>query len=91
MKEIRIHVAEGFHDEDLVEPVLIRIEARRPRADYGSEDFEKRAAELFQADGKALSEAIWGACPGGTIDALIAALLSRRASMFRVRFSQESR
>lgn len=47
-------------------------------------DWADRARAMFAADGATLAEAIWTACPGGTVDALIVALLTKRASLLRV-------
>ncbi len=84
MREISIHRADGLNTEDQVRPVVIRVDQTQPV--YTSSD---QARERFKADGDALAEALWSVLPGGTVDALIGALLARRASMFRVRFPQE--
>lgn len=41
-------------------------------------------------DGSVLANALWSHLPGATLDELIACLLSRRASQFRVRFAGEA-
>lgn len=79
-RTVAIYRAEGIRDES-VHPVTIVIEATVPTKGSPAEQ-----AALYASEGAALAEAIWGACPGGTVDALIAALLARRASMFRVSF-----
>jgi hypothetical protein len=67
-----------------------RMPVSWPRLGYGDPDFSWRVAEMFQADGTALAEAILERSPGGTIDACLAVLLARRASLFRVKFPQEA-
>lgn len=85
VREVHIHRADGPE----VAPVLIRIEHEQETPQYGDPAFTHRTGEMFKADGKALADAIWEACPGGTISELIAELLSRRACQFRVRMPQE--
>lgn len=87
-REVHIFRADGPE----VEPVLIRIEHEAPELprDLPSGEYAKRAGARFASEGAALAEAIWSSCPGGTVDALIAALLARRGSLFRVTFPQET-
>ena len=80
MKTVSIYRAQGIRDEG-VTPVTIVIEAEVPSKPTAAEQ-----AAMYASEGAALAEAIWGACPGGTVDGLIAALLARRASLFRVTF-----
>lgn len=82
-REVHTYRADGD-----VEPVLIRIEVPAPSEPY-SDDYAQTQAARFASEGAALAEAIWSSCPGGTVDALIAALLARRGSLFRVAFPQE--
>jgi hypothetical protein len=87
MREVHIYRADG-HDSP---PVLIRIEYPLPViADCKPGDYAVRAAARFASEGAALAEAIWSSCPGGTVDAAIAALLARRSSLLRVTFPQEN-
>jgi hypothetical protein len=88
MREIHIHRADGSG----VEPVVIRIDGQLPEILYSlpSPEFKEQAEALFAEQGAALAEAICSSCPGGTLDALLAALLTRRASLLRVRFPQEA-
>lgn len=85
MREVHIYRADG---ED-TEPVTIRIERRLPKIPDVGTDYARKASARFASEGAALAEAIWSSCPGGTMDALIAALLARRASLFRVTFPNE--
>jgi len=91
MREVHIYTAEGVWGTDAPEPVLIRIENEIPALDHGlpGGEYARLSAEQFAAEGDALAEAIWSTCPGGTVDALIAALLTRRGSLLRVTHSQE--
>ena len=83
-REVHIYRADGD-----VPPVLIRIAGEAPPISYADPEFVRKTQTRFASEGAALAEAIWQSCPGGTIDALIAALFARRASMFRVAFPQE--
>lgn len=47
-----------------------------------------KARTLYKEQGETLAEALWSALPGGTLDILIARLLERRASLFRVPFGE---
>lgn len=84
MRHVEIHRAEGVLREDCVDEVTISI--RHPIPDLAD---SAKARAFYASEGAALAEAIWASCPGGTIDALIAALLARRASLFRVTFPKE--
>jgi hypothetical protein len=87
MREVHIYRADGPD----IEPVLIRIEREAPPISYADPDFVQKTGARFASEGAALAEAIWSSCSGGTTDAVIAALLARRASTFRVAFPQENR
>lgn len=92
MREVHIYRADGRWTEgDGPEPVAIHIVQEAPRLDHGlpSGEYARLAGARFASEGAALAEAIWSSCPGGTVDALIAALLVRRASLLRVTFPQE--
>lgn len=88
VREVHIYRADGPE----VEPALIRIEHEAPDLPHNipSGEYAQRAGVRFASEGAALAEAIWSSCPGGTVDALIAALLARRASLLRVTFPQEA-
>ena len=83
MRTVNVFRAQGVLAEDCVEQVTINIHQEMP--DVAAD----RSRAYFASEGAALAEAIWAACPGGTIDALIQALLVRRASLLRVPFPQE--
>lgn len=87
-REVHLYRADGQDPQ----PVLIRIEHEAPQFDIHmpSSEYARQAGARFASEGAALAEAIWASCPGGTIDALIAALLVRRASLLRVTFPQEA-
>ncbi len=84
IREVTIHRADGP-----VQPVVIRIEHEAPETPPTS-DYAQQAAARFQEQGESLADALWEALPGGTIDALLGAMLTRRASLLRVRFAQEA-
>lgn len=86
MREVHIYRADGE-----IEPVVIRIEREAPPISYGDPEFATKTSARFASEGAALADVIWSACSGGTVDAVIAALLARRASTFRVAFPQENR
>ena len=83
MRTINIFRAQGVLAEDLVEQVTINICEEIPDVD------SDRSRAFFASEGAALAEAIWSSCPGGTVDALIQALLARRGSLLRVTFPKE--
>ena len=69
------------HHADGAEPARIAALEEIPRIlDAG------KARQLYNLQGNILAEALWAALPGGTLDVLIARLLERRASLFRVPF-----
>jgi hypothetical protein len=84
MRDVHIYRADG----EEAQPVTIHIERRVPAINHP--DAARVGYARFASEGAALAEAIWSACPGGTVDALIAALLTRRASLFRVTFPEVS-
>lgn len=90
VREVHIYRADGTAGEG-VQPVVIRIEREAPPISYDDPDFARKTGARFASEGAALAEAIWSSCSGGTVDALIAALLARRASLFRVTFPQEAK
>lgn len=48
-----------------------------------------KARTFYNEQGTILAEALWAALPGGTLDVLLARLLERRASLFRVPFGTQ--
>ncbi len=82
MREVHIYRADGLD----VEPVLISIKRPLP---LGGTLADHSIRAVVQAD--ALAEAIWSSCPGSTVDALLAALLTRKASLLRVTHPQEKK
>ncbi|GAA0495064.1 hypothetical protein Ade02nite_19260 [Paractinoplanes deccanensis] len=89
-REVRVHRADGVTRDDAVQSVVIRIDQEQQTPEYSSPEYVTATAAMFKADGKALADALFDACPGGTISELIAELLERRACHFRVRFPQEA-
>lgn len=64
-----------------VEDLQINIQGEMPAAGT-----LKAQAELYNEQGEFLARCLWNSLPGGTLDALIGALLKKRASLFRVTF-----
>lgn len=48
-----------------------------------------KARQLYREQGGTLADALWAALPGGSLDVLLARLLERRASLFRVPFQED--
>ena len=48
-----------------------------------------KACQLYEHQGQVLADALWSALPGGTLDVLLARLMERRASLFRVPFQDQ--
>ncbi len=46
----------------------------------------KQVAELYKIQGEKVADALFAHLPGGTVDAILARMLERRASLFAVRF-----
>jgi hypothetical protein len=82
VKVVNIFRAQGVLDEDEVRRVTIHIHEPMPDVDHDA----VRSRAFFISEAAALASAIWSSCPGGTVDALIHALLVRRASLLRVTF-----
>lgn len=80
MRQVNIFRAQGIRHEDNVDEVTITI--AEPMPDLPAD----KSRSFFASEGAALAEAIWASCPGGTVDAAITALLTRRASELRVPF-----
>ena len=86
MDKKRVHVYRGGPIGDQHAPVtLIRIGEEFPPV-VGTKETEWRPglSVLFQSQGRILAEALFGALPGGTIDALLREMLERRASLLVV-------
>lgn len=82
LREVDVFRAQGVVSQDAVSEVVIRIQ--HPMPDVPSE----RSRAFFASEAAAIADAIWSSCPGGTVDALIVALMSRRASILRVPLTQ---
>lgn len=75
-----VHKAQPIGHVDQPESVYVSIHETIP----DMEPAAKRAT--FEGDAARLADALFDALPGGTIDQLLAEMLSRRASLLRVRF-----
>ena len=76
-----MHDVLNVYHADGGEPARIAAQEEIPKIlDVG------RARQLYNEQGQVLADALWSALPGGTLDVLLARLLERRASLFRVPF-----
>ena len=76
---LTVHKAEAVHPGAPVHSATITIDADQPTGRTPRE-----AAELHQRDADALATVLWATLPGATLDALLAEMLARRASLLRV-------
>jgi len=76
---VTVHKAEPAHQGQAIPSAVITIDAAQP-----ADRSPREAAELHQRDARALATVLWTALPGATVDALLAEMLSRRASLLRV-------
>lgn len=81
---LTLHKAEAVHGHavDGLDPVpsaTITIDAELPR-----DRNPREAAELHMRDARRLATVLLATLPGGTVDALMAELMTRRASQLRV-------
>jgi hypothetical protein len=83
-RTVDIYRAQDLGPNTPVDPVIIRIVPSLP--EISSENYVKDSSEQFRQQGKLLCDALLDALPGGTVDALLAELHTRKASMFRVPF-----
>lgn len=74
-----VHKSEGLTRDDRVPNAEIAICRNLPP------ELESSAA-IYVEDSRAIADLLWDSLPGGTIDALIIALMQRRASLMRVGF-----
>jgi hypothetical protein len=81
MTDIHVHVADPTGSK-VVPPVIIHIDLPRPR-DEG-DDWADEARARHRADAVAIADTLWAGLPGGTLDDLVAEMMTRRASLFRV-------
>ena len=84
MKTIRVHKAGRLRGETPVEVLTIVCDQEMP--EITGDNTVATLRSIFQNDGKALADAMFEHLPGGTIDELLAEMMTRRASMFRVSF-----
>lgn len=83
MNEVNIFRAHGDPGRDEVREVVITITTPCP-----TKETREAQAAFYASEGAALTEAIWSSCPGGTVDALLAALMVRRASLLTLAFRE---
>jgi hypothetical protein len=81
MTEIHVHAADATR-EQAVPPVVIHIDRPQPREQ--GDGWMNEARARHRHDAKMLANALWAGLPGGTLDELVAEMLARRATLFRV-------
>ncbi len=77
--------------DERVDDVTITIHApipTQPPIELRDHDAYFRA--LYRSEGNLLADTLWNALPGGSLDALIVALLERRASLLQGRIGGAS-
>ena len=79
MKTIHIYKAQGFTETDEVESLTLSVDKELP-------EFEslEHAVMYYEVDATQLCNALYNALPGGTFDRLVAHMLTKKASHFRV-------
>ena len=85
---VEIYHAEPTHRGDRFAPVVIRIAEVIPPIEGHDPGVFERAQALYADQGRQVAQALYDSLPGGTMDALLAELLERRASLFRVSFGR---
>ncbi len=64
---------------------LICIDTIQPRADYADPGaYAQAARDRFVDDARQIADVLYGHLPGGTLDALLAEMLTRRGTQLRV-------
>lgn len=84
MREISIFRARPIGEVPVPD---VRITIKDAIEESGSLDC---ARSLYRAQGEQLADAFMRSLPGGTVDALVLALLERKVSLFRVPFQEGS-
>ena len=83
MSEI-VLIAKATGYANPVPGVVIDISDAIPAFD--GDGWEERSREFYQEQGRAMCDAMMRTLPGGTLDELLVALLTRKASFFRVSY-----
>lgn len=78
MRDISICKAQGFREKP-IESVTISFVDEVPNCKTLQD-----AHDIYDADGKALCEILFSVLPGGTVDRLMAAMLLKKATSFKV-------
>jgi hypothetical protein len=76
VKTVNIYAAQHIRDDDPPRDVTIVIHHPMPER-YNIQD----ARAFFASEAAALANALWNSLPGGTVDALLVALLDRQRSV----------
>ncbi len=81
---VHVHRADATRSEP-VPPVTICIDLAQPDHNPNADGYARHTQTLFATDAARIADALGQALPGGTLDALLAELMTRRATLFRVR------
>lgn len=79
VRVVAVHKRDGLHRNEQIPDAEIATCQELP-ADLMS------LVGVYATDGQQVADLLWDSLPGGTIDALIIALMQRRASLMRVGF-----
>lgn len=82
---VTVHAAQPIRDEPAPAGRIV-IATTLPPFDGG--DWRDRTVALYAADAKAIVDVLLDTLPGGTVDQVLAELLLRKASLFRVPFGR---
>jgi len=85
MNELRFHKSARLIRE--TEPLKILIDL--PFPELHIDKWETELREFFTLEGKGIADALMTTLPGGTVDALLAELMRRRAGLLTVRIGAE--
>lgn len=74
---LSLHRREGLFRDEVVDVATIYIDGDLP---------QECSPDVFEQDATVLVNLLWDMLPGGTIDQVLAQLMTRRVSMLRVGF-----
>ena len=83
MKTLTLNKAGRIEGQEPVPSLTITIDEPVPELD-GGRGWERHARFYFEEQADALVSALCESLPGGTLDRVLAKLLERKASLFRV-------
>lgn len=82
---VHVHRADPVRDDKPVRPAALVIDLDQPTDTYSSPEAYAHAARArFTTDAATIADTLFSALPGGTLDALLAEILTRRGTLLRV-------